>query len=55
MAGELTASAPTYCVGATAVKTAIDLLSLAAATDKVFVLPIEGRDNAYNIIGVNRE
>lgn len=55
VSGDLTSSAPTVCEGATAVKTAIDLLNLAAATDFLFVVPIEGRNNAYLVFKVERE
>jgi len=54
MAGDLTASAPTICEGATAVKTAIDLLNLAAATDFIKVVGIPGRDNVYLVFKVER-
>jgi hypothetical protein len=37
--GDLTASTPTVCTSATAIKTAIDALNLAAATDRLFVVP----------------
>ena len=40
MAGALTASTPVYCDDLAAVKTAVDLLTLAAATDFIFVLPV---------------
>jgi hypothetical protein len=53
-AGDLTASTPTVCVGLTAVKTAIDLLNLAAVTDFLMVVPVPGRDNCYLVFKVER-
>lgn len=38
-AGDLTASTPTYCSTETAIKTAVDALNLAAATDFIMVVP----------------
>ena len=52
--GDLTASTPTYCTGDTAVKTAIDALNLAAVTDHIFVVPVEGRDDTYLVFKVER-
>jgi hypothetical protein len=52
--GDLTASTPVYATGGTAIKTAIDDLNLAAATDFVFVVPIAGRDNQYMVFKVER-
>ena len=54
MAGELTASTPTVAQGAAAIKVAVDLLTLAAATDFLFVIPIEGRDQQYYVFKVER-
>jgi hypothetical protein len=53
-AGDLTASVPTLCVGATAVKAAIDALNLALATDFLVVEGIPGRDNCYLVFKVER-
>lgn len=53
-AGDLTASTPTICVGTTAVETALDALNLAATTDFIFTLPIEGRDNCWIVFKVER-
>lgn len=52
--GDLTASTPTLAEGATAVKTAIDLLNLAATTDFLFVVPVPGRNNSYLVFKVER-
>lgn len=52
--GDLTASTPTVCEGAAAVKTAIDLLNLTATTDFLFVVPIEGRNDSYLVFKVLR-
>jgi len=38
MAGELTASTPTVCADPTAIKTAVDLLVLAATTDTIQII-----------------
>lgn len=54
MAGNLTASTPTVCIGGAAVKTAIDLLNLAAVTDFIEVVPIYGRDDSYLVFKVER-
>lgn len=53
-AGDLTASTPTVCIGTAAIKTHIDTLNLAAATDFIFVIPIEGRDLAWVVFKVER-
>jgi len=53
-AGDLTASTPTYCVGKTAVKTAVDALNLTATTDFIMVVPVEGRDDTYIVFKVER-
>ena len=39
MAGELTASTPTLCEDLAAIKTHVDTLTLAAATDFIQVIP----------------
>lgn len=53
--GDLTASTPTICDGAAAIKTHIDTLNLAATTDFIIVVPIEGRDNQFVVFKVERE
>jgi hypothetical protein len=53
--GDLTASTPVYCEGSAAVKTAIDALNLAAVTDFLFVLPVEGKTNVWIVFKVERE
>jgi hypothetical protein len=54
--GDLTASTPVTVSGTTGtIKTQIDLLNLAAATDTVHIIPIDGRDNTYVIFKVERE
>lgn len=53
-AGDLTASTPVYCEGGAAVKTAIDALNLAATTDFLFVVPVEGRNDTYIVFKVQR-
>lgn len=53
--GDLTASTPVLCEGSAAVKTAIDALNLAATTDKVFCVPVEGRENVWIVFKVERE
>ena len=52
--GDLTASTPITCIGNAAVETAIETLNLAAATDFIFVLPLEGRDNCWIVFKVER-
>ena len=54
MAGDLTASTPTACQGAAAIKAHIDTLNLAATTDFIFVVPISGRDQQYYVFKVER-
>lgn len=53
--GDLTASTPTICDGVAAIKTHIDTLNLAATTDFIIVVPIEGRDNQFVVFKVERE
>lgn len=53
--GDLTASTPTICDGATAIKTHIDTLNLAATTDFIIVVPISGRDQQFVVFKVERE
>ena len=52
--GDLTASTPTWCEGATAVKTHIDTLNLTADTDKIAVVAAPNRDNAFLVFKVER-
>ena len=52
--GDLTASTPTFCEGATAVKTHIDTLNLAAVTDHIMVVPVAGREDVYLVFKVER-
>ena len=53
-AGDLTASTPTVATTTAGIKTAVDALNLAAATDFIVVLPISGRDQAWTIFKVER-
>jgi hypothetical protein len=43
--GDTTASTPVVCTGATATKTAVDALNLAAATDQVVVASLGNGQN----------
>lgn len=52
--GDLTASTPTLCSGAAAVKTHIDTLNLAAATDHIMVIPIPESNNQFLVFKVER-
>jgi len=52
--GDLTASTPTMCIGATAVKTHIDTLNLAADTDVIKVIPLPNRDNTFLVFKIER-
>jgi len=54
MAGDLTASIPTVCSGAAAVKTAVDLLNLAATTDVLHVVPVSGHLDTWLVFKVER-
>ena len=54
-AGDLTASTPTLCTDLAAIKTHIDTLNIAAATDFVFVVPISESPNQYAVFKVERE
>jgi len=54
-AGDLTASTPTVCTGSAAVKTAIDLLNLAANTDFIEIIPIPNSNNQWIVFKVERE
>lgn len=53
--GDLTASTPTLCTGATEVKTAVDALNLAAVTDFIRVVPIPMSNNQFLVFKVERE
>lgn len=53
-AGDLTASTPTLCEGAAAVKTHIDTLNLGAASDFIIVAPVAGRDKCWLVFKVER-
>lgn len=53
-AGDLTASTPTMCIGAAAVKTHIDTLSLGATSDFIKVIPLPNRDNTFLVFSVQR-
>ena len=52
--GDLTASTPVV-VNESEIKATIDTLNLAEVTDKLFVLPVPGRDNQVVIFKVERE
>ncbi len=53
--GDLTASTPVVVEGIAALKTQIDLLNLAATTDRLVVLPVHGREDVYTVFKVERE
>ena len=53
-AGDLTASTPVLCSGIAALKTAVDLLNLAAATDRLVILPISKSPNQFVVFKVER-
>jgi len=53
--GDLTASTPTICETPAAIKTAIDSLNLAAATDFIAVVPYPGlKGNAWLVFKIER-
>jgi hypothetical protein len=52
--GDLTASAPVAVSGYGNVKAAVDALNLTAVTDRIMVVPIEGRDDSYIIFKIER-
>jgi len=52
--GDITASAAVICNGPTAAVAAVEALNLAATTDFIFVLPIEGRNNQYAVFKAER-
>ena len=53
-AGDLTASTPTICDGAAAVKTHVDTLNLGATSDFIVVVPVAGRDKSWLVFKVER-
>ena len=53
-AGDLTASAPVTVTTTAGIKTAVDALTIALATDFIMVIPISGRDQAWAIFKVER-
>ncbi len=53
-AGDITASAPVVCNGVVELEAAIEALNLAAATDHIIALPIEGRDNQFVVFKAER-
>lgn len=53
-AGDLTASTPTLCTGAAAIKTHIDTLNLAATTDTIQIIPIPNSPNQFLVFKVER-
>ena len=53
-AGDITASAPVICNGVVELEAAIEALNLAAATDHIIALPIEGRDNQFVVFKAER-
>ncbi len=52
--GDITSSAPTECIGMTAVEAAVEALNLAAATDFIHIVAIGGRDNCYFVFKSER-
>lgn len=54
-AGDLTASTPTLCEGAAAVKTHIDTLNTNLDNDMLYVIPVTGRSDVYLVFKVERE
>jgi len=53
-AGDLTASTPTLCTTAAAVKTHIDTLNLAATTDFIMVIPVPNMAASWIVFKVER-
>ena len=53
--GDLTASTPTLCQGAAALKTHIDTLNLSAVTDKLVIVPVDNRSEVFVAFKVERE
>ena len=53
-AGDITSSAPTECIGMAAVEVAVEALNLAAATDFIHIIPINGRDGCYFVFKSER-
>ena len=54
-AGDLTASTPTLVTGIAGLKTEVDTLNLALATDRLVILPISDSPNQYVVFKVARE
>ena len=54
-AGDITASTPVICNGVTELAAAVEALNLAAATDFIIALPIEGRDRQFVVFKAERE
>jgi|TARA_Y100000034_G_scaffold132736_1_gene196435 hypothetical protein len=54
-AGDLTATTPVHCASSGAIKTAVDALNLAAATDFIMVVPVPGRQDNWIVFKVERE
>lgn len=52
--GDITASTPVVCNGVVELEAAIEALNLAAATDFIIALPIEGRSNQYVVFKAER-
>lgn len=52
--GDLTASTPTLCTGATEIKTHIDTLNLAAATDFIKIIPVPESNNQFLVFKIQR-
>jgi hypothetical protein len=45
--GDLTASSGALCLSISALETHISTLNLPADTDKIYIVPVNGRDNAW--------
>ena len=54
-AGDITASGAVACKGATEVVAAVEDMNLAAATDFIFIIPVNGRDDQYFVFKAERE
>jgi len=52
MTGETTVSTPVECIGITAVKEAVDGLTLAAITDRIEIVPVNGRNDTYFVFKI---
>ena len=53
--GDLTASTPTLCTGATELKIHIDSLNLTATTDKIAIVSIPNSPNQFLVFKVEWE